>query len=1257
MTQVSQSFTNIHNCVKWLRDKDIRLSTPEIMAQVKVVLKQACSSANDESIDRFARVLRNLLSIEDLPAHFTVTNGVGVPFHNIGDVVDGQFVVQKQSLWYAGVVVGKRNPSCELSYLVFWLGQPLKKKNPSKNPQWMSVHSLRPHHVECSNMGSDSMWMNIDDIRTMCDNGAFEVVPHAEPAEAIAAGPPSHVPSASCSGQGSTAASDAGKRWPKREQKKRPSSSPEAVGKSPPEQRKRPSSSAEEATKSPRKRPPQQQPDLLTTVAHFSAVQAPVSLSVNKKTFEIGDSVSFAISCLQSLDQGDFEHPNIFAQLQVRITDMASTLAVMYHNSNYTKMVSDTLLELENYEGPEVPNVPFSKVFLELLERYGFCVTPRMFSKAEILCIGIAMLDTRHHFVRIEQKTGVEKGFRGMAFLDPRVQRVMLKRLQRYGFATSRFHPECLQCFSSVVINGGGSWLQSSDWEFSLQSRFVLDCSVQPFAIALSDCPGVLEVNGLYVASRTKRNGKPVYVQVSLIELEGGDATRKKDKTFTPFKTCVLATALNNLKQFVLDNQGLRREPCSPRVLWCTGSNAWGVQLLPGFDTEMFVVQFNWNEGTDVGNAKCFKRTLFAGSSMESSMQPCNISLRIVAAAAEKIIDSKKLGQRLHYFSFGTTKYALRDADDDVMEVPSAMEPQAWHGDGPQLYDAAVYTDYGDMKVDAPSNVQRKILFEAAQAGQTKRLSSTAPFIVTEAHHLSANSFCPLLPRLLKPFLPEQNDIFSESWSALGGLFSGTFIETVAGRETRDRDTAECEALQVQVPLGCMAPFTYYWKHRGKGDQVSCKAGRQELKVPVHARPHDYVYCSDPRKLPTIDAEATLEFTSTCSNSAACSDPGSQLQVMECLQTFNSWSPGHEETLRLPLYHEYFATQAGLDAYVQSARQHQCQPRMPIEIACVDVHDWKIVLCCTRQGTKSVRVQGNQLTAAAGDSGSGRGGRGSGSGRGGRGGGSGRKIDVCVNAADFESVTPSFLFFHSQNASSPLTRYTLRGEGVAMLEGTSSLFSDSVLGSLLTSATENLTTNWCSATLHHLLCLLDTRLLPAATLSINEHNVLVAASGSECHDLLPFYTVVGKLGTDRLMRLYTCRGVGTRIIVPDPFPVLTDWSFVALDSSVKNKSKKGSFGFRVKGLLSYHPSKEVRGEEWLFTTEVAGIDSEGVITTQHIPYRLAGNTTAEKYGQAHESIKQIMATFPDEGCWFKKGSTTSIHETMQLISKYFKGEE
>jgi hypothetical protein len=224
--------------------------------------------------------------------------------------------------------------------------------------------------------------------------------------------------------------------------------------------------------------------------------------------------------------------------------------------------------------------------------------------------------------------------------------------------------------------------------------------------------------------------------------------------------------------------------------------------------------------------------------------------------------------------------------------------------------DAAEYTHCGDLKPDAPSCAERKYIFYSWSAAQARQKVKRFQ-IVSEADHLSANSWCPFLPRLLEPFLPDHNDILSESWSALGAVFSGTFIETMSHRPGRsqsgDRDAidTEAEALRVPIPLGCMAPFTFYWKHRGKGDESTGKSGKG-VPVPIHARPHDYNFCADPRKLPTVDTEATLEFKSACSNAAAPSDPGSQLQVLECLQTFKE-SGGHDE--RLPPYDEYFGDQ------------------------------------------------------------------------------------------------------------------------------------------------------------------------------------------------------------------------------------------------------------------------------------------------------------------------------------------------------------
>ena len=58
--------------------------------------------------------------------------------------------------------------------------------------------------------------------------------------------------------------------------------------------------------------------------------------------------------------------------------------------------------------------------------------------------------------------------------------------------------------------------------------------------------------NGLYVASRTRRNDRPVYVQVSLIEFEGGSTLQKKNKDFTPFNSCLQESVCNSVKAFAL---------------------------------------------------------------------------------------------------------------------------------------------------------------------------------------------------------------------------------------------------------------------------------------------------------------------------------------------------------------------------------------------------------------------------------------------------------------------------------------------------------------------------------------------------------------------------------------------------------------------------------------------------------------------------------------------------------------------------------
>jgi hypothetical protein len=244
---------------------------------------------------------------------------------------------------------------------------------------------------------------------------------------------------------------------------------------------------------------------------------------------------------------------------------------------------------------------------------------------------------------------------------------------------------------------------------------------------------------------------------------------------------------------------------------------------------------------------------------------------------------------------------------------------------------------------------------------------------------------------------------------------------------------------------------------------------------------------------------------------------------------------------------------------------------------------------------------------------------------------------VGVTAADFDWNCP--MFYGSDGR-----KFELLGDGKATPRGdfATTFSSDATLSDLLVSATHDMSSNWCSATLHHLLCLLDTRLHPNATLSINECNVLVARSDNDCLELLPFYTMLGKLGTSKLMRLYTCRGVGTRIIVPDPYSVLTNWCFVPLPIG----TQKVGLGFCAWAKL---PDSDPERSCYL-TTAITGIDSEGVVSTVNgTPYRLEGPCHQPDHIKdipVGHPFRKAIASIP-KGSW-------SIHNVMQALSDSFK---
>jgi hypothetical protein len=256
--------------------------------------------------------------------------------------VDGVFVVgagaTQKRVWCAGVVLGKRPAKSGDDYQVFWLGHPPSFRavgGKVKNPTWESVHSLRSH-VDGSVNGTEDAWLNIEDIRKEYDPATrSELVgeqPQPQPldpatrSELVGEQPQPQVLEQQQQSNDVTGSS--------RSRPKRDSSAREKYGDTAADDVSGHSKSKRKQGSSPQKKDSKKtsQPAPATQTP---SVRAPAQFALHIKTFEVCDSVSYAISCLESFDRGDVEHPSVFGQLEERILALARSLAAMYHNPNY----------------------------------------------------------------------------------------------------------------------------------------------------------------------------------------------------------------------------------------------------------------------------------------------------------------------------------------------------------------------------------------------------------------------------------------------------------------------------------------------------------------------------------------------------------------------------------------------------------------------------------------------------------------------------------------------------------------------------------------------------------------------------------------------------------------------------------------------------------------------------------------------------------------------------------------------------------
>ena len=392
---------------------------------------------------------------------------------------------------------------------------------------------------------------------------------------------------------------------------------------------------------------------------------------------------------------------------------------------------------------------------------------------------------------------------------------------------------------------------------------------------------------------------------------------------------------------------------------------------------------------------------------LESILQPCKLMVSNLYENSSQVL-TKKSSKTGHTFSFGPSKIAVSkltiDFNPSFKVTP--LDPQGFHSDGPIRSSYTLFDYSGKLKTSAPAVRQRK-------------------------QHIWTNMW----NNPLKKYLPDHISIMQESFSALFGIFKGTYVQTQSSLEGTRHD-----ALNVNIPLGCAVLFTFAWKHRGKGDDAH--TATSQSPVAVHARPHFYCLSSDMRKLPTVDFEASLEFLSVCAlNQPDC---GSAILALDSLQTFDAASAlGHWDA---PEVHEFFSNQTLLNEYVKCQLQEQRKPKATSRQNIIKCSQWMLILTAA-QGCHQVllRYKDDQ----------------------------GSLVHVPVKTACFDSTLPSFL-------DSNGVTYNLFGPPVdiafpATNPDASEFKTDfeTHLYPTLNQLTVSLIDNWCESHLARLLSVLD----------------------------------------------------------------------------------------------------------------------------------------------------------------------------------------
>jgi hypothetical protein len=193
-------------------------------------------------------------------------------------------------------------------------------------------------------------------------------------------------------------------------------------------------------------------------------------------------------------------------------------LFLLYGNDAFKDLYERAVSALEQYKGQEAPHT--SDHIRHHLTTFAFILSPRMWRKPELLMIMCILVDKDLQYTSINQKdTRDEKcQNRYMACLPVRVQRVIFDRLRSYNCVPDN----CVsRDYGGVALCSGGSYKSYYDWFYLPASLFEADISGNEGDVIaeIAGAPASLLVNGPYVRTKDRFNGKPVYAQLNAVEL------------------------------------------------------------------------------------------------------------------------------------------------------------------------------------------------------------------------------------------------------------------------------------------------------------------------------------------------------------------------------------------------------------------------------------------------------------------------------------------------------------------------------------------------------------------------------------------------------------------------------------------------------------------------------------------------------------------------------------------------------------------